>query len=319
VKLVFLGTPDFALPSLEALAGSNHEVALVVTQPDRPKGRGKKLVAPPVKLRAQKLGLKVRQPLKLSTPEGIELIESVQPDAVVVCAYGEILSRKVLALSSHGFFNVHASLLPKFRGAAPVHHAILSGESVSGVTIIKVVEQVDAGEIVLKLETEIKPDDTAGSLTERLSRLGAGALLSALERIESGTAVFEQQDESKATYAPKITKEDARIDWNREAVYLERFVRAMSTAPGAYTFIQHGGRNMRLIIAVAKAAEGCGNPGEVLAAPEGHLVVATRQGKESPGTPRALELAELKPEGKKTMSAAEFLRGYDLLPEDILE
>lgn len=319
MRLVFLGTPEFAVPSLEALVDSSHEVALVVTQPDRPKGRGKKLVAPPVKQRAQELGLRVEQPQKISTQAGIELLKSARPDAVVVCAFGEIISEEVLLLASRGFYNLHASLLPKYRGAAPVHHAILDGEATTGVTIIRLVEKMDAGDILLKLETEIKPEDTTGSLTRRLARLGAEAVIEALERVETGTAVFESQDESKITFAPKITKKNAKIDWGRDALYLERFVRAMTPAPGAYTFFKRGGRDVRLIIAGAKTAEGCGNPGEVLEAPVGHLVVAAGRDNEFTGIPQALELEEIKPEGKKTISAPEFLRGYGLTPGNILK
>lgn len=312
MRLVFLGTPDFALPSLEALASSSHEVALVITQPDRPKGRGKKLVAPPVKVLARKLGLEVAQPPSVSSSGGRQLIAASAADAGVVCAYGEIISGEVLALAPRGFFNVHASLLPKFRGAAPVQHAILAGESETGVTIIRLVEKMDAGDILGAVSTQIEPDDCAGALTERLSLLGANALVEALDSVEAGTATFTPQDETQATYAPKIAKADAEIDWNRNSRFLERFVRAMSPRPGAFTYFDQGGRPARLVIGSAAVAEGSGKPGEVLDTPAGRLVAAAGQ-EEAPGH-GALELLQVQPQGKRMMTATEFLRGYHIRP-----
>lgn len=303
MKLVFLGTPEFAVPSLDALNAGRHEVALVVTQPDRPKGRGKRAQLPPVKLCAQNLGFHVAQPRKVSSEEGIELVKSLAPDAGVVCAYGEIISGTVLALAPEGFFNVHASLLPKFRGAAPVHHAILAGEAATGVTIIKLVEQMDAGDIVAAAQTPIAPGETTGQLTERLSRMGARLLVEALDRVEAGTAGFTPQDESRATYAPKVSKRDARIDWARDAEYLERFIRAMTPAPGAFTFLEHSGRTMRLIVGGAALARGTGEPGTVLESSRDRMVVAAGRGS-------AIQLMQVQPEGKRMMSTEEFLRGY---------
>jgi methionyl-tRNA formyltransferase len=316
VRLVFLGTPGFALPSLEALAASSHEVALVVTQPDRPKGRGKKLEAPPVKALAQKLGVKVAQPPRVSSPEGIGMIEALGPDAGIVCAYGEIISGEVLALAPRGFFNVHASLLPKFRGAAPVQRAMLAGESKTGVTIIRLVEEMDAGDILGAAKTEIAPEDTAGTLTDRLARLGARALVEALDRVEAGTAAFTPQDEAQATYAPKITKAGARIDWAENAEFLERFIRAMCPRPGAFTYFDHGGGPARLVVGSALTAGGAGKPGEVLDTSAGRLVVGT--GRAQASATRALELLQVQPQGKRMMTAAEFLRGYRMEPGSML-
>lgn len=318
MRLVFLGTPDFALPSLEALAGSGHEVALVVTQPDRPKGRGKKLVAPPVKVLAQRLGLRVAQPARISSPGGIEQIKSVSPEAGVVCAYGEIVSGEVLALAPDDFFNVHASLLPKFRGAAPVQHAMLAGEAETGVTIIRLVEEMDAGDILDVAKTEIRQDDTAGTLTDRLARLGARALVETLEKVETGTAVFTPQDEAEATYAPKVTGADAAIDWTRDAVFLERFVRAMFPKPGAFTYFERGGGPARLIVGSARITGGAGRPGEVLDAGAGRLVVVAGGPEKEHPEAGALELLHVQPQGKRMMTAAEFLRGCHIESGTIL-
>ncbi len=306
MRLVFLGTPDFAVPSLEKLAGSHHEVALVITQPDRPKGRGKKLVPPPVKVSAGRLGLQVAQLAKVSSAQGIELLESAAPDAGVVCAFGEIISAQVLAAAPRGFFNVHASLLPKFRGAAPVHHAILSGDRVTGVSIIRLTERMDDGDVAAMASVEIAPGETTGELTGRLAGLGAEVLLKVLDEVEAGTAVFEKQDDSKATFAPKVTKKQALIDWSCGSGYLERFVRAMAPEPGAFTFVERSGPPLRLIVRSAAVAEGEAEPGTVIEASGGRLVVAAGQG--------ALELEEVQPSGKRAMSAAEFLRGYQLAP-----
>jgi len=304
VKVVFLGTPDFAIPSLEALDGSSHEIALVVTQPDRPKGRGRKVEPPPVKLRATELGLRVEQPRKISTDDGIRLIQSCGAEAGVVCAFGEILTKKFLESTPRGFFNVHASLLPKYRGAAPVPHAILAGDEKTGATIQKVVTDVDAGDIISRVETGIAIEDTTGSLLRRLSVLGANALVEALDAVESGEAVYIEQDGSAATCAPKITNENAMIDWNKNAAYLQRFVRAMSPSPGAFTTFMRGEKKTRLIIGASKVAEGSGSAGTLLEAKE-KLVVAA-------GRDEALQILQVKPEGKRMMEAGEFLRGYRL-------
>ena len=289
----------------------------MVTQPDRPKGRGKKLVAPPVKVLAQKLDIQVVQPPRVSSPEGIELIKSASPEAGVVCAFGEIISGEVLALAPHGFFNVHGSLLPKFRGAAPVQHAILTGEKETGVTIIRLVEEMDAGDILDSARTEITPDDTAGSLTLRLAGMGARTLVEVLDRVEAGTAVFSPQDSTHVTYAPKITKADARIYWEKSAEFLERFIRAMSPAPGAFTYFDHKDSLLRLTVGSARVAEGSGRPGEALEAGSGRLVIAAgaQQEKQVSG---ALELLQVQPQGKRMMTAAEFLRGYRIEPGTFL-
>ena len=308
MRLIFMGTPDFAVPSLEALAASRHEVALVVTQPDRPGGRGRRLRAPAVKLLAERLGLKVAQPERVSSREGVELLRAAGPEAGVVCAFGELLSQEVLSLAPLGFFNVHPSLLPGLRGPAPVVHTILSGDQTTGVSVIRLSGKMDAGDIVNVSRTAVAPAESAGELAGRLAALGAGALLEALDRVESGSAVFEPQDESGATYAPRVTKEDAKIDWARSACFLERFVRAMSPEPGAHTSFTRRGRSVRLTVLSARTAEGQGPAGTVILAEGGRLVVAAGHPHED--APRALELAVVQPEGKRAMSAREFLMGY---------
>jgi methionyl-tRNA formyltransferase len=265
------------------------------------------------------LGLRVFQPQRISTSEGIEIIRSARPDAGVVCAYGEIVSGDVLAAAPRGFLNIHASLLPRFRGAAPIQHAILRGDEATGVTIIKLVEKMDAGGMAGAVQTPIGPEETAGELAGRLSKMGAELLLDVLERVEDGTVVFERQDESKVTCAPKLGREDARINWSLDADYLARFVRAMSPAPGAFTFFDRAGQRTRLIVQKARAAESSGEPGSVLQASGGRLLVAA--GRSGPGrdTGRAaLEVEVLKPAGKRAMTAAEFLRGYELETGSVL-
>ena len=318
MKIVFLGTPDFAVPSLEALERSSHEVVLVVTQPDRPKGRGRRTEPQPLKRRAIELGLKTVQPGRISSPEGIKLIKESGADAGVVTAFGEILSREFLESTPLGFFNVHASLLPKYRGAAPVPHAILAGESKTGVTIQKVVYEFDAGDIISQAKTNISLDDTSRTILNRLSLLGAEELVKALDLVESGEVKYISQDSAKATYAPKITKADARIDWSKDAAYLQRFIRAMSPAPGAYTIFKRDEQDMRLIIGASRVVDGSGTQGEIIESDK-KLIVATGIDIDKKTSGQALEIILVKPEGRTMMRVDEFLRGYKLRQGDRFE
>ncbi len=307
-RLIFMGTPEFAVPSLRALA-TGHDVALVVTQPDRPAGRARVVTESPVKVAARTLGLPIFQPESLRGERPAAILRQVQPEAIVVVAYGEILRRDILAIPRRGCVNVHASLLPRHRGAAPIAAAILAGDAVTGVTIMLMDEGMDTGPILAQAEERIQPDDTTASLSARLAELGARLLIEVLPRWLEGDLVPRPQDGSLATYAPRITKEDGLIDWTQPAASIERQVRAFDPWPGAYTFWQ--GR--RLKITRAKPLVGwCGPevPGTVIEAPEG-VAVATGEG--------ALLLEQLQLEGRRCVDCASFLRGQPGLIGSVLE
>ena len=297
-RLVFMGTPEFAVPSLRAVA-ERYEVPLVVTQPDRPAGRSRALRPPPVKVAAQALGLPVYQPDSLRGPEAVARLEAARPDAIVVAAYGEILRQNVLSLPPRGCVNVHASLLPRHRGAAPVAAAILAGDRETGVTIMLMDAGMDTGPILGRARERIRPDDTTGTLTARLAELGARTLVEVLPRWLAGEIEPQAQDNSQATYAPRVTKEDGLIDWSEAAEVIERKVRAFDPWPGAYTYWQ--GRRLRIVRA-GVVEDWCGGeePGTVLETAQG-AAVATGSG--------ALLLRELQLEGRCCVGCAEFLRG----------
>ncbi|MFQ6045566.1 MAG: methionyl-tRNA formyltransferase, partial [Gemmatimonadales bacterium] len=236
MRIVFFGTPEFAVPSLRALLGEGFDVAAVVTQPDRPRGRSRSTLIPsPVKAVAEEEGLTVLQPERPSGEEFLDQLRPLQPDIGVVVAYGHILKPALLALPTRGMINVHASLLPALRGAAPIEHAILLGLDETGVTIMQMEETLDTGPIIHQVSTPIAPDETGGELTVRLAELGALALVEALALIATGKATPKAQDDSKASYAPKITRDDARIRWNASADEIARIVRAFDPRPGAWT------------------------------------------------------------------------------------
>jgi len=304
-RLVFMGTPAFACPTLAALIAGPHDVVGVVCQPDRPRGRGLALAPPPVKTLALEHGLPVLQPTKVRTPEFLESLRALSPDVVVVAAYGRILPRPVLDLPPRGCINVHASILPRHRGAAPIQHAILAGDAETGVTIMAMSEEMDAGDMLLVCRTPIAPDDTGGSLTERLSQLGAAALTEALEGIAAGTVVPTPQPAEGITFAPRIEREHTRLDWTRPAVELERVVRAFAPEPSAYTTLD----DATLKVLVAEVRPGAGapgtKPGTILEANPRGLVVAT--GRD------ALALLEVQAQGKRRMPVAAFLAGRRLV------
>ena len=237
MDIVFMGTPDFAVPCLEKLCESEiSNVVGVITQPDRKRGRGQNLQAPPVKEAALDYDVEVYQPQKVTSEEGLDKLKEWNPDLIVVVAYGQILSKKVLELPELGCINVHASLLPKYRGAAPLHHVLINGEEVTGVTTMQMDEGMDTGDKILQEEVKIIPQDTVGSLHDRLSALGAKLLLETLNRIEAGTAPRISQDDEEATYAPKVTKDDGEIDWQKSAQDIWNMIRGMNPWPGAYTY-----------------------------------------------------------------------------------
>ena len=308
MRVVFLGSGAIGVPSLKALAASGlHEVQAVVTQPDRPAGRELKLRPPPVKIAAQELDLPVFQPAKIRAPEALVNLAPLKPDVIVVAAYGQILPKAVLSLPPLGCLNIHASLLPRHRGAAPVQAAILAGDSETGITIMQVDEGLDTGDMLLKVTTPIGPDETAASLHDRLALLAPTALLDCLDRLERGTASPERQDPALATYAPKVDHSDGEIDWNKSASEIERRIRAMTPWPGAYTSIPLRNANVILKIHRAGIGEGAGGPaGEILAAGDDGIVVAT-------GKDRVI-LNEVQIAGGKRLQAGDFLRGHPIAP-----
>jgi methionyl-tRNA formyltransferase len=302
MRIVFFGTPDFADVSLRALLRAGHDIVGVVTQPDRPQRRSRSaLVPPPVKTTALDAGLPVLQPDRPVGDLFLAALRRLDADIGVVVAYGHILRPQVLALPKRGLVNVHASLLPRFRGAAPVQWAIAAGDGETGVSIMRLEEGLDSGPVYLRVRTPITADDTSGSLTRRLAELGAQALLEALNDLVRGLAEPEPQDEAGATYAPKITRDTARVDWNSDASAIARRIRAFDPAPGAWTTLADG--DVKLF--TARAVAGSGLPGTVLEASE-TLTIAAARG--------AVEIRELQPAGRKRMTVAEWARGHALEP-----
>ena len=301
VKVLFWGTPAFAVPSLRALLGEGHDVVGVVTRPDRPTGRGRKLTPPPVKEVAEDEGVPVLQPERPRGEEFERAARALDPDLSVVVAYGQILKPEILALPAQGSVNVHASLLPELRGAAPIHAAIMRGYAETGITIMRMVEDLDAGPVLYQVREPIGPDETASELSLRLSEIGAEALIEALALLE-GDAISEvEQDHARATYAPRLTTEDARIDWTRDGASLAKRIRGLDETPGAWTTL-HGTR-VNLYRPVYESREG-GQPGEIRqveATTGGGIIVSCGTGE--------LLIREVKPEGKRRMSAAEWVRG----------
>lgn len=312
MRIVFLGTPESAAVCLKALIREKFDISAVLTRPDMPKGRSLRVSASPLKEAAVEANLPVYQFEKVSNPEGIAAVRSLGPDVIVVVAFGEILSEEFLKIPRLGgaIVNVHFSLLPKYRGAAPVHWAIINGEKETGVTIQHLAKKLDTGDIILQERVPIADADTAGSLTDRLAEVGAELLVKALRQLQEGTARRVPQDESQATYARKLTKEDGEIDWQLTAEEIVNRVRGMNPWPGAYTFVREKGERKMLKIMLAKAlSEGGGEPGEVLRG-GGKLVVAAGEG--------AVEILALRPEGKREMRAEEFLRGHDMREGELL-
>jgi methionyl-tRNA formyltransferase len=316
MRVVFLGTPEFAVPSLAALV-RRHEVALVLTQPDRPKGRGRHLAEPPVKILSRSLDLPVLQPVALAEPEMRPHFERAGAEAAVVVAYGLKIPDWLLALHPRGAVNVHGSLLPAYRGAAPVNRAIINGDAETGVTTMLLVSRMDAGPLLLQRRTPIGPDETAGELTARLSELGAGLLVVTLDGLASGTVPPRVQDEALATFAPKLTKEDGLIDWKRGAREIVNLVRGVNPWPGAYTHLD--GKPLKVWKAGVSAIEAsmasrtpAPGPGTVIAASlhEGLLVAC--------GGGEAVALLNIQAGGKKPLPAPEFLRGRALAMGTVL-
>ncbi len=300
MRIVFMGTPDFAVPSLEALLSSGDQVVGVVCQPDRPKGRGHQVVAPPVKLIAERAGIPVLQPLKIRTPEFLQSLSSWQPDVIAVTAYGRILHTPILQLPPMGCVNVHGSLLPKYRGAAPVQWAIINGETETGITTMLMDEGMDTGAMLLQEKLEILPDDTSGTLAPRLAALGGRLLIETLARLKAATLVPTKQDDQQATMAPLLKKEDGLIDWTLSAASLTNRVRGLSPWPGAYTFL--GVERWNIWKAVLQGTAITDTPGTIVAVTKQSIVVATGDG--------LLEIWEIQTANSKRMAVAQFLAGH---------
>ncbi len=291
-----MGTPDFSVPALDALAAAGHEIAAVYTQPPRPAGRGQKDRPSPVHLRAEALGLPVRHPKTLRTPEAQAGFASLDADIAVVVAYGLILPKPVLDAPTHGCLNIHASLLPRWRGAAPIHRAVLAGDAETGVCIMAMEEGLDTGPVLLRAAMPIGPTDTTGDLHDRLAALGATLIVDALVRFPD--LAPEPQPEDGVTYATKIDKAEAAIDWTRPAPEIDRQIRGLSPFPGAWT--THEGRRLKLLR--SRLGDGQGAPGEVLTG----LTIACGAG--------AADILEVQAEGRARQDAASFLRGAPIAP-----
>ena len=306
MKIVFMGTGEIALPCLRALLDSRHEVCAVVTQPDRPVGRHQELHPPEPKVLAEKQGIPVLQPERLRKAEELSELEALAPELIVVMAYGQILPNQVLDLPSRACINVHASLLPRHRGASCIQAALAEGDASTGVTIMHVAEALDTGDVILRAEDALRPEDTGGSVHDRLAELSPAALLEAIAQIEAGTATREVQDEAAASYAPKLLRSDGKIDWSLSAEVLERRIRAYEPWPGTFGIFKDGkGRERRLkIFAGASVVEGTGSPGLVRITEEGAVLVCCGTG--------SLALAGVQPEGGRRMTTGEFVVGHGL-------
>jgi methionyl-tRNA formyltransferase len=305
MNLVFAGTPEFSVPALEALIAAGHRIVAVYTQPDRPAGRGRKLAMSPVKECALAHGIEVRQPATLKTEAEADALRELSPDTMIVIAYGLILPQAILDIPKRGCINVHASLLPRWRGAAPIQRAIEAGDAVTGVTIMQMEAGLDTGPMLATAETPITPADTGASLHDRLSTLGATLLVETLARLEQGVVTPQSQDNTRATYAAKLNKDEARINWAEDAAILARRIRAFNPWPVTHTTLD--GKPLRLWLATANDANTTSQPpGTVLAADADGIRVQCGHG--------VLTITQLQPEGGKPLDARAFLNGRPLAP-----
>lgn len=299
LRVVFMGTPDFAVPALRAVHGAGHTIVAVYTQPDKPAGRGREMTSSPVKEAALELGLPVYQPTSLRTTEVYEELQSLRPDTIVVAAYAQLLPQKVLDIPKYGCKNIHASLLPKYRGGAPIHWAIVNGEAETGITIMQMARGLDTGDIILQRSLAIGNDDTCGVIFDRLANLGAEMILEVLALGDLGESLRVKQDEELATYARTVNKEDGRIDFTQNAKSVHNTIRGLNPWPGAFTTLQGG------YIKILQSRLGpCDSilPAGLLLTKEGKIYVGCGIG--------CIELLTLQPAGKRPMGAGDFLRGY---------
>jgi len=307
--VVFFGTPPFAVPTLQRLLDSSHAVAGVVTQPDRPRGRGHKVTDAPVKALAIERGIPILQPDRLKPPEVAEALRGWSPDLGVVAAYGRLLPEHLLTVPRFGMINVHASLLPKYRGAAPVHRAVINGDVETGVTIMRVVKALDAGAMLAKVTRPIGPEETSDVVESALSQIGAELLVTVVDQLARGTVNEEPQDESQATYAPRLTKEEGLIDWTQPASQIHDRIRGLYPWPHAYTFVNAA----RLIVlrsaaGIARQPSSGTTPGTILEVTHEAIHVATGDGD--------LAILEIQPEGRRAMHVRDFLQGHRLAAGD---
>ena len=310
MNIAFFGTPRFGVPTLQHLLDCPHTIAGVVTQPDRPRGRGQKVTFAPVKALAVEHDIPVFQPDRLKPPEVADRLRAWNADVAVVAAYGRIIPGHLLTIPRLGMINVHASLLPKYRGAAPVHRAVMNGDVETGVTIMRLVQELDAGPMFAKVTRAIGPDDTSDLVEEALAGLGATLLLTVLDQMAAGTAREDPQDDSQATYAPRLTKEEGLIDWSQSAATIHNRVRGLYPWPHAYTFL-NGARLIVRRSRVTANPEGPrhSRPGTITTATHEMIRVATADGE--------LDITEVQPEGRRPMSVRDFAAGHRLAPGDV--
>lgn len=309
MRIVFMGTSSFAVPSLEKIHTSHHELIAVVTQPDRPRGRGKKTQASPVKEKAMEYGVEIYQPEKISSAEAVDKLCSYEPDLIVVASYGQIIPAEILDLPRYGCINVHASLLPKYRGAAPIQRAIMNGEKYTGITIMFMDEGLDTGDIIMQVPVAIAEDMDYGELENILAVKGSELLMDVIAILESGSMPRKQQNSQKASYAHMISKEEEKINWEWEADRIRNHIRALSPRPAAYTAID--GTRFKIFSTRLVNAKTEGVPGEILKITDDGFIVQTGKG--------CLEILEVQKAGKKKMPAREFLKGFPLEPGQRLD
>lgn len=302
MNILFMGTPDFSVGTLETLLAEGHHIVGAVTQPDKPKGRGKTMQYPPVKETALAHQIPVLQPVRARDPEVIAQLAEWKPDLIVVVAFGQILPKELLELPKYGCINVHASLLPKYRGAAPIQWAVINGEKETGVTIMRMDEGLDTGDMIMKTVIPLEQDETGGSLFDKLSKAGAQLCAQAVRAIEAGTVQYEKQDESQSTYAGMIQKQLGNIDWNLPGEQIERLIRGLNPWPSAFTSWK--GKTLKIWSGIVKESEPVGEPSQIVELTKDTIYVQTGSG--------LLGIRELQPEGKKRMTAEAFLRGYSV-------
>ena len=308
MRIIFMGTPEFAVPVLESLINSRHEVVAVVTQPDRPKGRGKNMQFSPVKECALAHNIPVMQPVNVSVPEVIDELRAYEPELIVVVAFGQFVTKKIREMPKYGCINVHASLLPKYRGAGPIQWAVINGEKESGVTTMYMCREIDKGDMLLKDTVALDPKETGDSLHDKLSMMGGPLLLKTIDQLENGSAVRIPQCEEESTYAPKLEKTMGNIDWTMDADRIERLVRGLNSWPGTFTKIH--GKTVKIwdcdVVRQETLTENqaAAKPGTVIVSEKDQLIVKAGNG--------ALSLRMLQPEGKKNMTVDAYLRGYPI-------
>ncbi len=303
MRVLFMGTPEFAVASLRRLVEDGHEICGVITQPDKPKNRGMKLIPTPVKEYSMTLNLDVFQPQKARDGEAMELVRRLKPELIVAAAYGKILPEELLNYPKYGSINVHSSLLPQYRGAAPINWAILNGDGETGVSIMYMVDKLDAGDVICKIKTPIGLDEDAQALTARLAELGAEALSGAISAIETGTAIPTAQDENTATYAPMLSRELSPIDWTKSAHAVNCQIRGLIPWPAASAVV--GGRAMKIFRSLETGEETSAEPGTLLSADKRGIFIACGDGK-------VLCLTEIQADGGKRMPVADYLRGHPI-------